>query len=321
MRYNIVFLDAASLGDADLAALQQPGCELQLFPYSAPADIVDRLQHADIAIVNKCRLDATVLTQLPRLKAIMVAATGMDNIDLTAAATQGIQVFNVKDYAGTAVPQHVFALLLQLTNKVQQYHQAVLHGKWSQSKHFCLLDYPVMELAGKSMLIVGYGALGRATARLAEAFGMQLLIAEQPGAARCRPGRTPFTTALAQADVISLHCPLTPQTERLFNREIFAAIKPGALLINTARGGLIDETALLQALQHGHLGGAALDVLTQEPPAPDNPLLQADLAQLIITPHMAWGSAEARQRLVLQLADNIIAFQQGQPQNQLWPTV
>lgn len=319
--HNTVFLDAASMGDADLTPLLAANIQLSCYDSSDSSQLTARLQQADIAIVNKVALNAALLSQLPRLKLICVAATGVNNVDLTAAQQQGIVVCNVRGYADTAVPQQVFALLLQLSNKVQQYHQAVRAGRWSNSRHFCLLDYPVMELAGKSMLIVGYGALGRATARLAEAFGMQLMIAEQPGAARCRPGRTPFTTALAQADVISLHCPLTPQTERLFNQEVFAAIKPGALLINTARGGLIDETALLQALQHGHLGGAALDVLTQEPPAPDNPLLQADLAQLIITPHMAWGSAEARQRLVLQLADNIIAFQQGRPQNQLWPAI
>lgn len=317
---NTVFLDAGSMGDTDLTPLTAANIQLTCHDQSNSNQVVTRLLQADIAIVNKVPLTAALLSQLPQLKLICVAATGVNNVDLVAAQQQGIVVCNVRGYANTAVPQHVFALLLQLSNKVQQYRQAVRAGCWSNSPHFCLLDYPVMELAGKTMLIVGYGALGRATARLAEAFGMRLLIAEQPGATQCRPGRTPFTAALAQADVISLHCPLSAQTERLFNHAVFAAIKPGALLINTARGGLIDEAALLQALQHGQLGGAALDVLTQEPPAPDNPLLQSDLPQLVITPHMAWGSAEARQRMVLQLKDNIIAFAQGQPQNQLWPS-
>lgn len=308
MRYNIVFLDAASLGDADLAALQQPGCELQLFPYSAPADIVDRLQHADIAIVNKCRLDAAVLAQLPRLKAIMVAATGMDNIDLTAAATQGIQVFNVQDYAGTAVPQHVFALLLALSNQLCQYQQAVQRGDWSRSQNFCLLDYPMFELAGKTMVIVGYGSLGQATAELAKAFGMRVLIAERPDVTEVRPGRIAFNNALALADVLSLHCPLTPATQHLLNRERLAQLKAGAVLINTARGGLIETEALIAALKSGQLLAAALDVLETEPPPAEHPLLQCRLPNLLITPHIGWASREARARMVLKIAANIQTF-------------
>lgn len=308
MRYNIVFLDAASLGDADLAALQQPGCELQLFPYSAPADIVDRLQHADIAIVNKCRLDAAVLAQLPRLKAIMVAATGMDNIDLTAAATQGIQVFNVKDYAGTAVPQHVFALLLALSNQLCQYQQAVQRGDWSRSQNFCLLDYPMFELAGKTMAIVGYGSLGQATAELAKAFGMRVLIAERPDVTEVRPGRIAFNNALALADVLSLHCPLTPATQHLINRERLAQLKAGAVLINTARGGLIETEALIAALKSGQLLAAALDVLETEPPPAEHPLLQCRLPNLLLTPHIGWASREARTRMVLKIAANIQTF-------------
>jgi len=308
MRYNIVFLDAASLGDADLAALQQPGCELQLFSYSAPADIVDRLQHADIAIVNKCRLDAAVLAQLPRLKAIMVAATGMDNIDLTAAATQGIQVFNVKDYAGTAVPQHVFALLLALSNQLCQYQQAVQRGDWSRSQNFCLLDYPMFELAGKTMVIVGYGSLGQATAELAKAFGMRVLIAERPDVTEVRPGRIAFNNALALADVLSLHCPLTPATQHLINRERLAQLKAGAVLINTARGGLIETEALIAALKSGQLLAAALDVLETEPPPAEHPLLQCRLPNLLLTPHIGWASREARTRMVLKIAANIQTF-------------
>lgn len=308
MRYNIVFLDAASLGDADLAALQQPGCELQLFSYSAPADIVDRLQHADIAIVNKCRLDAAVLAQLPRLKAIMVAATGMDNIDLTAAATQGIQVFNVKDYAGTAVPQHVFALLLALSNQLCQYQQAVQRGDWSRSQNFCLLDYPMFELAGKTMVIVGYGSLGQATAELAKAFGMRVLIAERPDVTEVRPGRIAFNNALALADVLSLHCPLTPATQHLINRERLAQLKAGAVLINTARGGLIETEALIAALKSGQLLAAALDVLETEPPPAEHPLLQCRLPNLLLTPHIGWASREARTRMALKIAANIQTF-------------
>ncbi|HEX5793836.1 MAG TPA: D-2-hydroxyacid dehydrogenase [Rheinheimera sp.] len=316
--HNMVFLDAASMGDVDLTVLST-NIPLTCYEHSTAEQVVPRLAQASIAIVNKVQLTAAMLQQLPQLKLICVAATGVNNIDIATASRLGISVTNVRGYADTAVPQHVMALLLQLSNKVQQYHQAARDGRWSQSKHFCLLDYPVMELSGKNFVVVGYGALGQASARLAQAFGMQLIIAEQPGARSCRRGRVPFLSALALADVISLHCPLTAQTEKLFNAPVFAAIKPGALLINTARGGLIDETALLDALQTGQLGGAALDVLSQEPPPADHPLLQAGLANLIITPHMAWASAEARQRMLLQLKSIIDAFVGGKVQNQVWP--
>lgn len=316
--HNMVFLDAASMGDADLTILST-NIPLTCYEHSTAEQVVPRLAQASIAIVNKVQLTAAMLQQLPQLKLICVAATGVNNVDIATASRLGISVTNVRGYADTAVPQHVMALLLQLSNKVQQYHQATCDGRWSQSKHFCLLDYPVMELSGKNFVVVGYGALGQASARLAQAFGMQLIIAEQPGARSCRRDRVPFLSALALADVISLHCPLTAQTEKLFNASVFAAIKPGALLINTARGGLIDETALLDALQTGQLGGAALDVLSQEPPPADHPLLQAGLANLIITPHMAWASAEARQRMLLQLKSIIDAFIGGKVQNQVWP--
>ncbi|MGP9799743.1 D-2-hydroxyacid dehydrogenase [Rheinheimera sp. NSM] len=315
--HAMVFLDAATLGDADLSALQQPDLQLVCYPHTGKEQILPRLQHATIAIVNKVELSAAILQQLPALKLICVAATGVNNVDLEAAAALGITVCNVRGYADTAVPQHVFALLLQLTNKVQQYQQAVQRGEWQHSPHFCLLDYPVTELAGKCFVVIGYGALGKASAKLAAAFGMQVIIAEQPGVAECRPGRVAFTAALAMADVISLHCPLNDSTRHLFNTETFAGVKPGALLLNTARGGLVDATALLTALQSGQLGGAALDVLEQEPPAPDDILCSAALPNLIVTPHMAWASAEARRRMVLQLAGNVQAFLSGQPQHKV----
>ncbi|NRQ43422.1 D-2-hydroxyacid dehydrogenase [Rheinheimera sp. YQF-2] len=315
--HTMVFLDAATMGDADLSALQQQNATLVCHSHTLAADIVPRLQHATIAIVNKAELTADILQQLPALKLICVAATGVNNVDLTAAAALGITVCNVRGYADTAVPQHVFALLLQLTNQVQQYHQAVQRGDWQRSRHFCLLDYPVTELAGKCFVVIGYGALGKATAGLAAAFGMQVVIAEQPGAAICREGRVVFNDALAQADVISLHCPLTADTEHLFNRHTFAMVKRGALLLNTARGGLVDAAALLNALQSGQLAGAALDVLQQEPPAADDLLCNSSHPNLIITPHMAWASAEARRRMVQQLAANVQAFISGQPQHKV----
>jgi glycerate dehydrogenase len=217
-------------------------------------------------------------------------------------------VFNVKDYAGTAVPQHVFALLLALSNQLCQYQQAVQRGDWSRSQNFCLLDYPMFELAGKTMVIVGYGSLGQATAELAKAFGMRVLIAERPDVTEVRPGRIAFNNALALADVLSLHCPLTPATQHLLNRERLAQLKAGAVLINTARGGLIETEALIAALKSGQLLAAALDVLETEPPPAEHPLLQCRLPNLLLTPHIGWASREARTRMVLKIAANIQNF-------------
>lgn len=310
---SVVFTDAGSLADTALSALEALRVPITLYDYTSSEHLLSRLQDANIVITNKTVLDAETLQQLPALRYICVAATGVNNIDVKAAQRLGIQVSNVQNYAGLAVAQHVFALLLQLTNQVQHYHQAVQQGNWSRSKQFCLLDYPITELAGKTMVIVGFGTLGKTTAKLAEAFGMHVVVAERPDYQTCRPGRLPFFQALAQADVISLHCPLTDATIQLFDDKVLSTIKPGALLINTARGALIDETALLQALQSGQLAGAALDVLSSEPPPADNLLLNAQLPNLIITPHVAWASAEARLRLVEQLADNITAFINGSP--------
>jgi len=308
MRYNLVFLDAATLGDADLSPLQQADCQLTLHDYTDTTDIIARLQHADIAIVNKCVLDAAILQQLPRLKAIMIAATGTDNVDIAAENQAGIQVKNVRNYAETAVPQQVFALLLALTNQLIGYHQAVNSGQWVNSKSFCLLDYPIMELADKTMVIVGYGALGQATARLAEAFGMRVIVTERPEASSARPGRTLLREAFAAADVVSLHCPLTAETRHLLNAERISWLKPGAIIINTARGALIEPQALITALQQGQLKAAGLDVLAQEPPPADDPLLSSKLANLLITPHTGWASSEARARMVNKIAANIADF-------------
>ena len=312
-----VFLDAASMGDTDLSMLNTSSIALSCFDSTKPELVISRLQGATIALVNKVQLTAQTLQQLPELKLICITATGTNNVVLVAAERLGIAVTNVRGYADTAVPQHVMALLLQLTNKVAEYRSAVLQGRWSQSAHFCLLDYPVTELAGKKMVVVGYGALGQATAKLATAFGMQVVVAEQPGASYCREGRVEFMHALGLADVLSLHCPLTSSTTKLINTTTLAALKPEALLINTARGGLIDEEALLKALSTGRLAGAALDVLTEEPPAVDNALILSALPNLIITPHMAWASAEARQRMVVQLRDILQGFVQGEIKNQV----
>lgn len=308
MLFNVVFLDAGSLGDIDLSSLAQPSCQLTCYPFSQEEAYLNRAQDADVLIVNKCKITAELIGKLPRLKAILVAATGTDNIDMAAAKAQGIQVMNVRDYAETAVPQHVFALLLALTNNLFAYQQAVKAGDWSNSQHFALLDYPIMELAGKTMVIVGYGSLGQATAKLAKAFNMNVVIAERPDSDTLRPGRVAFSDALTQADVLSLHCPLLPSTQHLFNKQRFEQLKPGVIMINTARGGLIEPEALIDALSSGRVAAAGIDVLCQEPPPANDLLLQSGLKNLLITPHIGWASDAARNRMVKKIALNLADF-------------
>lgn len=308
-----VFLDRDSLhpDDLDFSALTAACPDLICYAQTAPADTAARLRTATIAISNKVDLTADVLAAAPQLRLIAVTATGINNVDLTAARARGIAVCNVTGYGTASVAQHTLALLLMLSNRLRDYSRDAVNGRWSASPAFCLLDYPVLELAGKTLGIVGYGELGRAVAKLAEAFGMTVKIAARPGEPGS-DGRTPLDELLPQVDVLSLHCLLTPATAQLLNAERLARLKPGALLVNTARGGLIDEKALAAALRSGHLGGAALDVLTVEPPPADHPLLAPDLPNLILTPHCAWASREARQRLLDRTAANIRAFLAGQ---------
>jgi glycerate dehydrogenase len=314
---RVVFLDAATMAATDLSPLQLPDVTLMLYPQTSAEQVLTHAKDAQVLISNKVPLDAKAIAALPELRCILVAATGVNMVDLVAAKAAGIVVCNVQGYAGTAVPQQVFALLLQLTNHIQSYHQAVQQGLWSQSSQFCLHLHPIEELADKTMTLVGYGDLGRATARLAEAFGMKVVIAERPDAIEIRPGRTAFENAVRQADVLSLHCPLNAATEKLMNANTLSWMKPTALLINTARGGLIDEKALAEALTTGRLAGAALDVLSVEPPAVSHVLLNKPIPNLIVTPHVAWASRQAMQRLVGQLSENLQAFIRQQPIRQV----
>lgn len=307
----IVFLDADSLAGTDLSALHLPGWQLRCYPATQAAEVAARIADASVVISNKVPLDAEALQGARMLKLVCIAATGVNNIDLAAATALGIQVCNVQDYALGAVPQHAMALLLALNNRLLSAHQAVLDGRWSRSSQFCLHQQPIQSLQGKVFTVVGYGGLGQATAALAQAFGMQICLAERPGAAQVRPGRLAFKDALAVADVVSLHCPAVPGEAPLLGALQLSWFKPSALLINTARGALIDESALLRALQSGQLAGAALDVLTEEPPAPDHPLIQAALPNLLLSPHLAWATTESMQTLVQQLAENILAFTAG----------
>lgn len=313
-----VFLDRDSLdmGDLDFSRLEQSLPNWRMYPQSMPGSVADRLQHAAVVVSNKVVLDADALAAAKDLKLICVAATGTNNVDLDAAARLGIPVSNVRAYGTASVSQHVFSLITALSNNLMAYDRAVRAGRWQDSEQFCLMDYPIRELAGQVMGIVGYGELGRAVARLAEAFGMQVLISARPGqAVEPGSGRVPLQELLGRVDVLSLHCPLTEETRGLIGAAELALMKPDALLINTARGGLVDEAALVSALRAGRLGGAGFDVLTVEPPRQGNPLLAGDIPRLLLTPHIAWASRESRQRLLDQVADNIRAYLAGQPQN------
>ncbi|MBP5105623.1 2-hydroxyacid dehydrogenase [Pseudomonas protegens] len=309
-----VFLDHSSLdlGDLDLGALHDSFSPLQVHAHTAPEQVAERLQGAQVAISNKVALTAETLAACPDLQLILVAATGTNNIDLAAARKQGITVSNCQGYGTPSVAQHTLMLLLNLATRVADYQQAVAAGRWQQASQFCLLDYPIIELAGKTLGLLGNGELGSAVARLAEAFGMRVLLGQIPGRPT-RPDRLPLEELLPQVDVLTLHCPLNEHTRHFIGARELALLKPGALVVNTARGGLIDEQALADALRNGHLGGAATDVLSVEPPVAGNPLLAGDIPRLIVTPHNAWGSREARQRIVGQLTQNAHAFFSGAP--------
>lgn len=274
--------------------------------------MAERLQGASVAITNKVHLDATALAACPDLRLILVSATGTNNVDLQAARAHGIVVSNCQGYGTPSVAQHTLALLLALATRLPDYQQAVADGKWAQASQFCLLDFPIVELEGKTLGLLGHGELGGAVARLAEAFGMRVLSGQLPGRP-ARDDRLSLAELLPQVDALTLHCPLNDSTRNMIGAAELALLKPGAFVVNTARGGLIDEQALADALRSGHLGGAATDVLSVEPPVNGNPLLAGDIPRLVVTPHSAWGAVEARQRIVGQLAENAEAFLQGNP--------
>lgn len=315
-----VFLDFASTSrhDLDLTQLEQACGTLNLWEDTNPDTLLEHIDQAEIVISNKVLINAATLQVLKdQVKLICVAATGTNNVDLVAARNLGIPVCNVRNYGSHSVAEHCIGLIFALARQIPAYHQAVQAGIWHKSKHFCLLDYPITEVAGKTLGIIGYGALGQATAKLATAIGMKVIIAERLDACTIRPDRVSLEDLLAQADVISLHCPLTEQTKEFINAQRLKQMKPSALLINSARGGLIHEADLVAALQNGTIAGAGLDVLSIEPPTEANPLLQQSLPNLIITPHVAWATRKARQTLLDQMAEIISSFQQGKLLNQV----
>ncbi len=320
MSDTLVFLDRATTdrGDLDFSKLESFG-RLVSYPTSSREETRARLAEAEIVLTNKALVGDEEMDAAPRLKLIQVVATGVNNIDLEAARARGLAVCNVAGYSTEAVAQHVFASLLNLVTNVHRYAAEAV--RWAESPIFTRLDYPVGELAGKTLGIVGLGAIGRAVARIGAAFGMRVVAYGREGAST--EGDIPRLAPddfFAQADVITLHCPLTPETKHFIQASTLAKMKPGALLINTGRGDLVHEADLIRALREGRLGGAALDVLTPEPPAADHPFLVAiaeGLDTLFITPHTAWSALEARQRLLDEIAANLQAFRAGERRNRV----
>ncbi len=279
--------------------------------------VIERLRGATIVISNKLSLREPELSHAPDLKLIAIAATGSDCVDLDYCRTRGIAVSNSRGYAVNSVPEHVLMMVLALRRNLLLYRQDVQDGKWQQSKQFCLLTHDLHDINGSTLGIIGLGSIGKAMARLGESLGMRVLISEHKHALSVRAGRTPFADVLRKSDVVSLHCPLTDQTRDLFSAAEFALMKPNALLINTARGALLEDAALIEALENGSIAGAGIDVLREEPPRQGSPLLDLNLPNLIITPHVAWASNEAVQALADQVIDNIEAFIAGTPRNLL----
>jgi glycerate dehydrogenase len=315
MTQRIVFLDRSTLQ----ATVRRPAFEhtWQEYPTTAAGTLAERLRDATIAITNKVPLRAETLRGLPKLRMIAVAATGYDVIDVDYCRSHGIAVANIRNYALHTVPEHAFALITALRRNLLAYRRDVEQGRWQQVEQFCFFDYPIRDLYGATLGIIGEGVLGQGTARIARGFGMQVLFADHAPPKAPEVVFTPFDEVLAQSDVISLHVPLTAETRHMIGPEQLRKMKRTAILINTARGGLVDEQALAQALKEGVIAGAGFDVLSKEPPREGNPLLELRLPNFILTPHVAWASDGAMQFLADQLIDNIEAFVGGRPQNLL----
>ena len=276
-----------------------------------PDEIVERLKDATIAIINKVPMRGDTLKQLPKLKLIAVAATGTDVVDKAFCKANGITVVNIRNYAFNTVPEHVMALVFALRRNLLAYVKDVHAGRWGKVNQFCFFDHPIHDVSGSTLGVIGFGAIGKSVAKRAEAFGMRIL----PYDVFPQPGLVDLETIYKESDVITLHTPLTPETKNMIGAKELKMMKPSAILINTARGGLVDEQALADALKNGTIGGAGFDVLTKEPPKEGNVLLDPTLPNFILTPHIAWASQEAMQILADQLIDNIEAFVGGTPQN------
>ena len=312
------FLDWASVdaNDLDKTCLTELPVTWQFLSKAQPVELDQLLTEATILVSNKVLLSAAQIEQARALKLICVAATGTNNVDLSAATKRQIVVCNVTGYATDSVVQHVFMLLLNLVRQNPAYQQALLQGRWQQSQHFCFLDYSIESLSGKTMGIIGYGELGQAVASMAQQFGMKVLIAQRLHG-EAVAGRLTLEELLPQVDALSLHCPLTEQTRNLIGERELQLMKPSAILLNTARGGLVEEAALLRALEAGQIAAAGLDVLAEEPPGDGHPLLQQSRHNLMITPHIAWASRQARQKLIEGVAENIQNWLKGRVTNKV----
>lgn len=311
--HRIVFLER----DTVKAEFRLPNFAHEWIDFAATrqSEVVERLSGATIAVCNKLRIGDAELSQLRELKFIAVAATGVNNIDLEACRKRGISVANVRNYAHHSLPEHVLMLVLALRRNLLNYQADIASGLWQQASQFCLHTHSIRELHDSTLGIIGYGALGQAVEKMMRALGMRVLISEHKDAPVIREGRTSFIETLGASDVLSLHCPLTDETRNLIGAAEFELMKREALLINTARGGLVNEEALVVALREGQIAGAGFDVLSSEPPSEGNPLLDLRLHNFILTPHIAWASLEAMQALADQLIDNLEAFVNGKPQN------
>ena len=317
---HAVFLDYKTVdaNDLDLGSIKALLPEIVIYSFSNEEEVLTRIEDAEVAIANKVVFDANVFARATKLKLICVTATGTNNIDLEAAKQSGVVVCNIRDYCTESVVQHVLLSILTLKHSSRDYSASMDNGDWQEGNSFSLLQHPITELSGKSLGIVGYGVLGQGVARAAAALGLNVLLCEsfaKNNKSDQGLERISFETFLAESDIISLHCPLTDNTEGLFDENAFKKMKSSAILINTARGGLINDHALIKAIEDKAIAGAAIDVLNQEPPDSDHPLMQKQYSNLIITPHIAWAAREARQRALDRIAENIEAFQNNRPIN------
>jgi glycerate dehydrogenase len=313
---KVVFLDSSGFPDGIvIRPLSFPNAFVA-HERSGPEDVPARIADADIVITNKAKVGAAAIAGAPRLRLIAVAATGTDNVDLAACAARGIAVSNIRNYAIHTVPEHTFALILALRRSIVAYRDSVARGRWQEAAQFCFFDHPINDLAGSTLGIIGDGVLGKAVADIARAFGMTVLFSDYKGTVGMGPLYTPFAEVLRRSDIITLHAPLLPSSRNMIGAAEFAAMERRPLLINTARGGLVDEEALYVALTTGQIAGAGFDVVTTEPPPADHVMMKLlALPNFILTPHIAWASREAIQGLADQLVDNIEAFQRGGPRN------
>lgn len=311
---QIVFLDRETISPTTVLRPVSFDHQLTVYGRTSRDQVAERIADADIVITNKVPLRQEAIEQAPRLKMVAVAATGTDNIDLAACANRGIVVSNIRGYAINTVPEHVFALIFSLRRSIVAYRESVKAGRWYDAQQFCYFDYPIKDLAGSTLGIVGKGALGQAVAGIAQALGMRVLFAARKGEQNPGNGYTPFDQVLAESDIVTLHCPLNDQTRDLITTREFALMRRKPILINTARGGLVNEQALVTAMRQGQVGAAGFDVTTPEPPDNQHPLIQLlDMPNFILTPHVAWASEQAIQTLADQLIDNIDAYYQGSP--------